>query len=129
MTAISTNVYIDKLLDIINEYNNTYHRTTKMNPADVKSSSCILNLISYPKFKIGIHIKISEYKNVFAKSCVSNCSKEVFVIKKLKILCREYMLLVMLGSIIGTFYRNKLKNTNQTEFRVEKVIKRKDDVK
>ena len=35
----------------------------------------------------------------------------------------------MLGSIIGTFYRNKLKNTNQTEFRVEKVIQRKDDVK
>ena len=35
----------------------------------------------------------------------------------------------MLGSIIGTFYRNKLKNTNQTEFRVEKLIKRKDDVK
>ena len=81
MTAILTNVYIDKLVDIINEYNNTYHRTTRMNPADVKSSSRILNLISYPKFKIGIHIKISEYKNVFAKSCVSNCSKEVFVIK------------------------------------------------
>ena len=60
MTAISANVYIDKLVDIINEYNNTYHRTTKMNPADVKSSSCILNLVWDPEFKIGVHIRISE---------------------------------------------------------------------
>ena len=34
MTAISKNVYIDKLDDIVNEYNNTYHRTIKIKPAD-----------------------------------------------------------------------------------------------
>ena len=36
MTAISKNVYIDKLDDIVNEYNNTYHRTITMTPVDVK---------------------------------------------------------------------------------------------
>ena len=35
MTSISNNVYIDKLDDIVNEYNNTYHRTIKIKPADV----------------------------------------------------------------------------------------------
>ena len=41
MTAISKNVYIDKLDDIVNEYNNTYHRTIKMKPVDVKDKTCI----------------------------------------------------------------------------------------
>ena len=42
MTAISKNVYIDKLDDIENEYNNTYHRTIKMKPVDVKNNIYIL---------------------------------------------------------------------------------------
>ena len=41
MTSISKNVYIDKLDDIVNEYNNTYHRTIKMKPADVKDNTYI----------------------------------------------------------------------------------------
>ena len=41
MTSISKNVYIDKLDDIVNEYNNTYHRTIKMKPVDVKDKTCI----------------------------------------------------------------------------------------
>ena len=41
MTAISTNVYIHKLDDIVNEYNNTYHRTIKMKPVDVKDNTYI----------------------------------------------------------------------------------------
>ena len=36
MNSISKNVYIDKLDDIVNEYDNTYHRTIKMKPVDVK---------------------------------------------------------------------------------------------
>ena len=38
MTSISKNVYIDKLDDIVNEYSNTYHRTIKMKPVDVKDN-------------------------------------------------------------------------------------------
>ena len=41
MTAVSKNVYIDKLDDIVNEYNNTYHRTIKMKPIEVKDNTYI----------------------------------------------------------------------------------------
>ena len=38
MTSISKNVSFDKIDDIVNEYNNTYHRSIKMKPVDIKSS-------------------------------------------------------------------------------------------
>ena len=71
MTSISKNVYIDKLDDIVNEYNNTYHRTIKMKPVDVKDNTYIdfkkeIN-DKDPKFKVGDHVRISKYKNIFAK--------------------------------------------------------------
>ena len=55
MTSISKNVYIDKLDDIVNEYNNTYHRTIKMKPVDVKDNTYIDSVKAVnnkdPKFK------------------------------------------------------------------------------
>ena len=88
MTSISKNVYIDKLDDIVNEYNNTYHRTIKMKPVDVKDNTYIdfkkeVN-DKDPKFKIGDHVRISKQKNVFAKGYTPNWSQEDFVIKKVK---------------------------------------------
>ena len=68
MTLISKNVYIDKLDDIVNEYNNTYHRTIKMKPVDVKDNAH--NAFSKEvngkdfKFKVGDHVRISKYKNI-----------------------------------------------------------------
>ena len=60
--AISKNVYIDKLDDIVNEYNNTYHRATKMKPVDVKDNTYIdfEKEVNYkaPKFKIGDYVRI-----------------------------------------------------------------------
>ena len=41
MTSVSKNVYIDKLVDMVNEYNNTYHRAIKMKPVDVKDNTYI----------------------------------------------------------------------------------------
>ena len=41
MTSISKNVYINKLDDIVGEYNNTYHRTIKMKPVDVEDNTYI----------------------------------------------------------------------------------------
>ena len=41
MTAISKNAYIDKLNNIVGEYNDTYHRTIKMKPVDVKDNAYI----------------------------------------------------------------------------------------
>ena len=88
MTLVSTNVYIDKLDDIVGEYNNTYHRTIKMKPVNVKDNTYIdfkkeVNG-KYPKFKVGDHVRISKYENAFAKGYASNWSEEVFVIKKVK---------------------------------------------
>ena len=88
MTSISKYVYIDKLDDIVDEYNNTYHRTIKMKPIDVKNNTYI-NIGKEvndkdPKFKVGDHVRISKYKNIFAKGYSSNWSEEIFVIKELK---------------------------------------------
>ena len=65
MTSISKNVYIDKLDDIVNEYNNTYHRTIKMKLVDVKGNTYI-DFEKVPKFKVRDHVRISKYKNIFA---------------------------------------------------------------
>ena len=85
ITSISENVYIDKLDDIVNECNNTYHITIKMKPIDVKENTNIntdeevydKNL----KFKVGDRIRISKYKKIFPKDYTPNWSEEVFVIK------------------------------------------------
>ena len=88
MTSISKNVYIDKLIDIVNKYNNTYHRTIKVKPVDVKSSTYINfnkeNNKEGPKFKSGDTVRISKYKNIFAKGYIPCWSEEVFLIKKVK---------------------------------------------
>ena len=88
MTSISKNVYIDKLDDIVNEYNNTYHRTIKMKPVDVKDNKYIdfekkINNKD-AKFKVGDYLRIYKYKNIFAKRYMSNWSEEVFIINKIK---------------------------------------------
>ena len=63
-TSISKNVYINKLGDIINEYNNTYQSTIKMKPANLNSNTDN-DLDS--KFEVGDHVTISKYKSIFAK--------------------------------------------------------------
>ena len=86
MTSISKNVYIDKLDDIVNKYNNTYNTTIKIKPVDVKSSTYFDSSKEIndknPKFKIDDNVRISEHKNVFANVYTPNWSEEVFVIKK-----------------------------------------------
>ena len=81
-------MYIDKLDDIVNKYSNTYHSTIKMKPVDVKSSTYIDSSKEInnedPKFNIGDTVGMSRYKNIFAKSYLSNCSEEAFVIKNVK---------------------------------------------
>ena len=88
MTSVSKNVYIDKLDDIVSEYSNTYHTTIKMKPVDVKDNTYIdfkkeVNGKD-SKFKIGDHVRISKYKNIFAKGYTPNWPQEVFVISKIK---------------------------------------------
>ena len=133
MTSISKNVYIDKLDDIVNEYTNAYHTTIKMKPIDVKDNTYIntdkeINNKD-PKFKVGDRVRISKYKNIFAKGYTANWSEEVFVIKKVKNTVPWTYVIKDLSDeeIIGTFYGKELQKTNQEEFRIEKVIKRKGD--
>ena len=88
MTSISKNVYINKLDDTVNEYSNTYHRTIKMKPVDVEGNTYIdiskeVN-DKGSKFKVSDNVRISKYKNIFAKGYTPNWSEEVFVIKKVK---------------------------------------------
>ena len=89
VTAISKNVYFDVLNDIVDEYNNTHHKTIKMKPINVKSDSFAeYNEESNekdPKFKVGDHVRISKYKNIFAKGYVPNWIEEIFVAKKNKL--------------------------------------------
>ena len=133
MTSISKNVYIDKLDDMVNEYNNTYHTTIKMKPIDVKDNTYIntdkeINNKD-PKFKVGDRVRISKYKNIFAKGYTPNSSEEVFVIEKVKnTIPWTYVINDLNGAeITGTFYEKELQKTNQEEFRIEKVIKGKGD--
>ena len=72
---------------------------------------------------------VNEYENIFAKGYIPNLSKEVFVIKKVKNTASlAYVVSDLNGAEVAeTFYQKELKKTNQKEFRVEKVIKRKGD--
>ena len=76
MTSISKNAYIDKLDDIVNQYNNTYHRTIKIKPVDVKDNAYIKFSKDVndedPKFKVDDHVRISKWKNIFAKGYTQN---------------------------------------------------------
>ena len=133
MTSISKNVYIDKLDDIVDEYNNTYHTTIKMKPIDVKDNTYINTSKETnnkdPKFKVGDHVRISKYKNIFAKGYMPNWSEEEFVIKKIKNTVPWSDVINDLNGeeIIETFYEKELQKTNQEEFKIEKVIRRRRD--
>ena len=88
MTSILKNVYINKLDDIVNKYNNTQHRTIKMKPVDVKDNTYIDSNKEAnnknPKFKVADHERILKYKNIIPKGYTPNWFEEVFVIKEVK---------------------------------------------
>ena len=133
MTSLSINVYIDKLGDMVNEYNNTYHRISKMKPIDVKDnkyidfSKDVNDKVS--KFKVGDHVRTSKYKNIFAKGYTPNWSEEDSVIKKVKNTVPWTHVINDLNGeeIIGIFYKREQQKTNPQELRIEKVMKRKGD--
>ena len=115
----------------MDEYNNTYHKTIKMKPTDVKNDS----FAKYSeesnekdlKFKIGDRVRISKYKNIYVKVYTPNWSEETFVVKKIKnIVPWTYVISGLNGEeIAGSFYEKELQKTNQKEFRIEKVTEKK----
>ena len=133
MTAISKYFYFGVLDDMVNKYNSTVHRTTEIKPVDVKSDSYVeYNENSNkkdPKFKVGDHVRISKYKNIFAKGYAPNWSEEVFVVSKIKnTVPWTYVVSDLNGEEInGSFLEKELQKTSQNEISIEKLLKRKGD--
>ena len=104
-----------------------------MKPVDIKNNTYIDFKKEVhdkdPKFKLGDHLTISKYKNIFTKGYTLNWSEEVFIISKIKNAVPWAHVVNDLNGekIIGTFYEKELQKTNQQEFRIEKVIKGKGD--
>ena len=114
MTAIPKNVYFDVLDDTVNKYNNIYHRTIKTKPIDVTDDYYAeynenLNKKD-PIFKVGDNVRISKYKNIFAKGYTPNWSEEVFAISKIKNTVNwTYVVSDLNGEeITGSFYETEL---------------------
>ena len=113
-------MYIDKVDDIVNKYNNTYHRTIEMKPVDVKDNAYIDSAKEVNdkvrKFQVVDHVRISKYKSIFAKGYTPNYSEEFFLIKEVKNTVPWAYVISDLNDaeIIGTFYEKELqKETNK----------------
>ena len=103
----------------VKDKDNTYIGSMELHSKELHSNKD-------PKFKVGDHVRIFKYKNIFAKGYTPNWSEEVFVIKKVKnTVPWTYVINDLNGEeIIGTFYEKELQKTNQQEFTIEKVIKK-----
>ena len=123
----------DVLNDIVDKYNNKFHRTIKMKPTDVTSDSYSeYNENSNKKdskFKVGDRVRISKYKSIFSKGYAPNWSEEVFLVDKVKnTVPWTYVVSDLNGeNIIGSFYEKELQKASQVKLRIEKVLKRKGD--
>ena len=99
MTSVLKNVYIDKLDDIVCEYNNTYHTTIKMKPVDVKDNTYVDSKKEVndkdPKFRVGDYVTISKYKIFLLRDTHQNNLKNFLLLVKLKIQFYGHMLLMI----------------------------------
>ena len=83
--------------------------------------------VTNPKFKVRDHVRISKYKNIFAKGYTQNWSEEVYIVSKIKNkIPWTYVISDLNGEkISGSFYEKELQKTSQEKFRIDKVLKRK----
>ena len=129
LTSISKIVYIDKLADIVYEYNNVYHSTIKIKSIDLKSSTHIdfgkESNEKGPKFNVNyLNIKAFLQRVTFQISL-----KKFLWFKKLRILCRGQILVVilMMKKLFKCFTKKNRKRQIKQKFKIEKIIKRKGD--
>ena len=117
MTASGKNAYYDVLDNVVNEYNNTKHNTIKMKPKDIGYNNKRVYIDEHNKkdsrFKIGNRLRISKFKNIFAKGYTPNWSREIFIINKINdAVPYTYNLKDLNGEeIIGSFYDRELQKT------------------
>ena len=131
MTAVSKILYFDVLNDIVDKYNNTYYRTIGIKAIDVKSNSFSkYNEESNekdPKFKVGDHVRISKYKNIFAKGYAPNRSEEIFVVKKIKnTVPWTYLISDLNGELLVVFMRKNCKKPTKKNLELKKLLKEKE---
>ena len=110
------NVYYDVLDDVVNEYNNAKHNTTKMKPIDVGDNKRVYideHNEKDSRFKVGDRVRISKFKNIFAKGYTPNWSTEIFIIDKINdTVPYTYNLKDLNGEeIIGRFYDRELQKS------------------
>ena len=129
VTAISKNIYFDVLDNIVNKYKNAVHRTIKIKPIEVTDYFYAEYNEDFKKknlrFKVGDHVRISKYNNIFAKGYAPNQSEEVFAVSKIKnTVPWTYVVSDLNGELIsGNFYEKEFQKTSQEKFRIEKVLK------
>ena len=136
-TLNNNTIWINNLDKLVNEYNNSYHRSIKMKPIDASKKSnennVRNNLYNFkytnkkPKFSIGDRVRVSLLKNTFEKSYTSNWSQEIFIIDDIKTSNVHYYFLKDLQGekIDGSFYEQELLKTKQNDlYIIEKIIKK-----
>ena len=137
-SAESTNVYIDALPDLVREYNNTRHSSSKMTPTNASKKENELRVWRNlypdhleikdikPKFSVGDRVRISKKKKTFEKGYTTRWTEEIFTIIEVNPTSPlTYRIADLNGEeITGTFYEPELQKTSQELFRIEKVIKK-----
>ena len=116
MTATGKNVYYDVLDDVVNKYNNTKHSTIKMKPIDVRDNKTVHideHNEKRSRFKVCDTVRISKFKNIFAKGYTPNCCKEIFIVDKINDTVPYTYNLKDLNDeeIIGSFYDQEFQKT------------------
>ena len=116
MTATGKNVYYDVLDDAVNKYNNTKHSTINMKPIDVGDNKGVYvdeHNEKDSRFKVGDRVRISKFKNIFAKGYTPNWSSEIFIVDKINDTVPYTYNLKDLNDeeMIGSFYDKELQNT------------------
>ena len=113
VTVTGKNVYYDVLDHVVNEYNNTI----KMKPKNVKDDNKRVYIDEYNKrsarFNVNDRVRISKFKNIFAKGYTPNWSREIFIVDKINYTVPyTYNLKDLNGKeILGSFYDRELQNT------------------
>ena len=117
MTATGKNLHYDVLDDVVNKYNNTKHSTIKMKPIDVKDNNKRVYIDEHDekrsRFKVGDRVRISKFKNIFAKGYTPNWSKEIFIVNKINDTVPYTYNIKDLNDeeIIGSFYDRELQKS------------------
>lgn len=138
-TANSTRRYIDILDELVDRYNNTVHSSIKMTPTEASieknENRVYMNLyndkdfdsVPKPKYSVGDHVRITKKKKTFEKGYTPRWTEEVFIISKVLYTDPPTYKIKDLNDeeIEGSFYEPELQKTQQTMYRIEKVIQKK----